>query len=346
MMENGKYDIFISYRRKEGSGRSNVPMARTFKLEFERRGYKVFFDYSECTDNYFSETILPAIRTCDFFVLVLTEDSLTRCFNEGDWVRREIEEALANNRKIIPITPDNECNAWPKLPASLSKLDGLQITTIHTDHMFEASVDYLVKNRFHLDKVGERQKTKLEEIDSERLAKEAASITRFEEGRGKAAGKKQETTNIFNGHEYVDLGLPSGTLWATCNIGANKPEDYGDFFSWDNGKTTTKNWGNGWSVPTLDQWEELLRKTKSTWTVRNGVNGRLFTGENGESFFLPAAGNRGGDVALDGSMGFYWLRSRYANGPHCYGFGPGPDHGSFCNSRRERYTIRPVRPSR
>lgn len=143
-----KYDIFISYRRKESSGRSNVPMARTFKLEFERRGYKVFFDYSECTDNYFSETILPAIRTCDYFVLILTEDCMSRCFNEGDWVRREIEEALANNRKIIPITPDKECSAWPNLPDSLKKLDGLQITTIYTDHMFEDCVGFLIKNRF------------------------------------------------------------------------------------------------------------------------------------------------------------------------------------------------------
>lgn len=36
----------------------------------------------------------------------------------------------------------------------------------------------------------------------------------------------------FNGHEYVDLGLPSGTLWATCNVGAKSPEDYGDYFAW------------------------------------------------------------------------------------------------------------------
>ncbi len=36
----------------------------------------------------------------------------------------------------------------------------------------------------------------------------------------------------FNGHEYVDLGLPSGTLWATCNVGATNPEDYGDYFAW------------------------------------------------------------------------------------------------------------------
>ena len=36
----------------------------------------------------------------------------------------------------------------------------------------------------------------------------------------------------INGHEYVDLGLPSGTLWATCNVGAEAPEDYGDYFAW------------------------------------------------------------------------------------------------------------------
>ena len=39
-------------------------------------------------------------------------------------------------------------------------------------------------------------------------------------------------------HEWVDLGLPSGTLWATCNIGANAPEEYGDYFAW--GETTPK----------------------------------------------------------------------------------------------------------
>lgn len=42
-----------------------------------------------------------------------------------------------------------------------------------------------------------------------------------------------------NGHEYVDLGLPSGTMWATCNIGANTPQDEGDLFAW--GETETKN---------------------------------------------------------------------------------------------------------
>ena len=44
--------------------------------------------------------------------------------------------------------------------------------------------------------------------------------------------------NNFNGHEYIDLGLPSGTLWATCNVGANAPEEFGAYFAW--GETVPK----------------------------------------------------------------------------------------------------------
>ncbi|MBR7042895.1 MAG: hypothetical protein IKI18_01725 [Prevotella sp.] len=59
--------------------------------------------------------------------------------------------------------------------------------------------------------------------------------------------------NSINGHEYVDLGLPSGLLWATCNVGATKPEDYGDYFAW--GETTPKetySWDNyKWCKGTL-----------------------------------------------------------------------------------------------
>ena len=47
-----------------------------------------------------------------------------------------------------------------------------------------------------------------------------------------------EGSGVYNGHEYVDLGLPSGTLWATCNVGAKAPRDYGDYFAW--GETSAK----------------------------------------------------------------------------------------------------------
>ena len=124
---------------------------RTFKYEFERHQYEVFFDYKDCTDEYFADSILPAIRTCQYFVLVLTRGCLERCKDEGDWLRREIEEALKFGRKIIPVTPDGEVDTWPAdLPASIKALsanDGLQITTIHTDSIFEDNMAQLIRNR-------------------------------------------------------------------------------------------------------------------------------------------------------------------------------------------------------
>lgn len=47
-----------------------------------------------------------------------------------------------------------------------------------------------------------------------------------------------EEKTIIDGHEYVDLGLPDGALWATCNIGANSPEEFGNYFAW--GETQPK----------------------------------------------------------------------------------------------------------
>ena len=52
------------------------------------------------------------------------------------------------------------------------------------------------------------------------------------------SNRPQNPTGISNGHEWVDLGLPSGTLWATCNVGAISPEDYGNYYAW--GETSTK----------------------------------------------------------------------------------------------------------
>lgn len=144
------YDIFLSYRRKDADGHSNVGTARTFKYEFENHQYEVFFDYKDCTDEYFQEIILPAIRTCRYFVLVLTRGCLERCKDEDDWLRREIKEAIKYRRKIIPITPDGEFGAWPKsIPESIKDLDGLQITTIHTDSIFEENMAQLIRNRMN-----------------------------------------------------------------------------------------------------------------------------------------------------------------------------------------------------
>ena len=148
----------------------------------------------------------------------------------------------------------------------------------------------------------------------------------------------------YNGHEYVDLGLPSGLKWATCNVGATSPEDYGDYFAWgetetkedyssstsltygfsiselksqgyidENGNLTashdaaTANWGGAWRMPTKAEFEELKNNCSWKWTTQNGVNGYKVTGTNGNSIFLPAAGCRSGSSLYDaGSDGYYW----------------------------------------
>lgn len=95
----------------------------------------------------------------------------------------------------------------------------------------------------------------------------------------------------------IDLGLPSGTKWACCNVGASKPEDYGGYYEW----------GQIADSPSLTQIQELLNSCSSVWTTLNGINGRLFTGPNGGQVFLPAAGVRCyGEFYDVGDYGDYW----------------------------------------
>ncbi|MDO4994918.1 MAG: hypothetical protein Q4E32_07945, partial [Bacteroidales bacterium] len=69
-------------------------------------------------------------------------------------------------------------------------------------------------------------------------------------------------------HEYVDLGLPSGTLWATCNVGASRPEDYGDYFAW--GETSGYNGGKtDFSWKTYKWWNGAYDKLTKYCTVDN-----------------------------------------------------------------------------
>lgn len=156
--------------------------------------------------------------------------------------------------------------------------------------------------------------------------------------------RMHEYLNYINGHEYVDLGLPSGLKWATCNVGASSPEESGDYYAWGetgtktsydkdnsvtNGKKLSKlrnagiidgsdrltlsydaaraNWGGSWRMPTKTEYEELKDKCTWTWITQNGVTGYEVTGPNGRSIFLPAGGGRiGASLHSAGHFGFYW----------------------------------------
>ena len=143
------YDIFVSYRRVDSEGRaSGRDIARTIKLELEKRRYKVFFDYSEIKDGYFEEIILPAVQNSKIFILVLSKDALNRCSYEGDWVHREILKALQSRTKVIPVDPDGQFNGWPpNLPVDISSIKKIQISEIATNSLFETSIDKLENDR-------------------------------------------------------------------------------------------------------------------------------------------------------------------------------------------------------
>ena len=130
----------------------------------------------------------------------------------------------------------------------------------------------------------------------------------------------------------VDLGLPSGTIWATCNLGAKTPYESGDFYMWGSavpvaGKHFNDNryfigqreiastsydaatllLGEEWSLPSSEQMQELIDHCTWGWTSKEGQNGFLLTGPNGKTMFLPVAGC----VMLEGhqyvnQFGYYW----------------------------------------
>ena len=174
----------------------------------------------------------------------------------------------------------------------------------------------------------------------------------------------------------IDLGLPSGTKWACCNVGATIPEGYGGYYAW--GETQEKSvynwdtyqygsswtncqdigsdiadtsydvahvqWGGSWVMPSLDQIEELLNNCTYEWTTLNGVKGGLFTGSSGGSIFLPAAGDRWyGDLQSVGWSGSYWSSSQYYSNSS-YAYGLDIDSGSTSNNSRNRFDGRTVRP--
>ena len=129
-------------------------------------------------------------------------------------------------------------------------------------------------------------------------------------------------------YEAVDLGL--SVKWASHNVGATKPEEYGGYYAWgemdekdeyspftykffsdlDNddywdeeeyeylGSNISgtkydiahKKWGNGWRMPTLKEAKELINQCTWEEKVMNGIIGRLVTGPNGNSIFLPGSG--------------------------------------------------------
>ncbi len=179
------------------------------------------------------------------------------------------------------------------------------------------------------------------------------------------------TTGTINGHEWVDLGL--SVKWATKNVGASSPSDYGDYFAW--GETTTKssyterdcktwgknmsdisgnsqydaaraNWGSSWRLPTMVECIELSKECTWEWTSQGGHNGyRVTSKANGNSIFLPAAGGRDGTSHYrGGELGYYWTSApnEFKTQGAFFLFFNSSDHYDGWSDRSFGRSVRPV----
>ena len=207
----------------------------------------------------------------------------------------------------------------------------------------------------------------------------AQIIAKLEELKGSIGGGGGETPSTM---EYVDLGL--SVKWATKNLGASKPSDYGDYYAWGetepnkayyrwetykwgtknnltkyndtDGKTTldpeddaaTAKLGSPWRMPTTGDIDELLDNCTWTWTTQDGKNGYEVKGTNGNAIFLPAAGACFDTGFYDiGSEGYYWsgaLLTKF-NLVNARGLGFASDKPvRNFNDRNVGFTVRAVRP--
>ena len=188
----------------------------------------------------------------------------------------------------------------------------------------------------------------------------------------KKSSTTSRATNAISSHEYVDLGL--SVKWATCNVGASSPEEYGDHYAW--GETSTKSsytpdncetwekrigdikgtsrdvahvkWGGSWRMPTMAEFDELLdsKNCTWTWTTQGGHKGYKVTSKkNSNSIFLPAAGFRNGtSLYYREEGGYYWgFTPNEGNTQDAYYlyFNSGY-HYTYWNYRFDGHTVRPV----
>lgn len=182
-------------------------------------------------------------------------------------------------------------------------------------------------------------KAEAEAAEAERRRQEAEAERKRQEEFARTGGR-----GAINGHEYVDLGLPSGLKWATHNVGANSPEGYGSYLTYE--EIFGLSWGSKWRTPSKANLEELWSKCTWKWTTQNGVKGYKVTGPNGNSIFLPAAGYVSWSSSLDsaGECGCYWSTTPYQSYSNCayYLFFSSSKLRVDGNALRSRRSVRPV----
>src|ERR1035438_3598124 len=135
-MERIEKTVFVSYRR------TNIPWALAIFQNLTQHGYDVFFDYNGIASGDFERVILSNITARAHFLVLLTPSALERCDDPADWLRREIETALANQRNTVPLMLEGFDFGTPtiasQLTGRLAALKGYNGLSIPPEYFMEA----------------------------------------------------------------------------------------------------------------------------------------------------------------------------------------------------------------
>ena len=244
------------------------------------------------------------------------------------------------------------------------------IAAVKREQRIKDSLAFVQRRQYIKDSVAAAKRAEQEAAAKEEAARKAAEEKARQEAARKAAEVARSATGTINGHQWVDLGL--SVKWATCNVGASSPSDYGGYYAW--GETRTKseytndncstngvnlgdisgdvrydaaraNWGGTWRLPTQAEMQELIGKCTWTWTSQGGHDGYRVTGPNGSSIFLPAAAYRyGSSFDSAGGDSGYWGSAPHesaAGGAYNLYFSSS-GHGLSWSSRGFGQSVRPV----
>jgi hypothetical protein len=137
-----RYDVFISYRRESGASE-----ARAIRAELRQRNFRVFLDVDDLKSGHFDEALLARIAEAPNFIVILSPNSLDRCADKDDWLRREITQALRTGRNMVPIMLRGfEFSSRQNLPQELQELPthhSVEYNHTYFNAMIEKIVGYL-----------------------------------------------------------------------------------------------------------------------------------------------------------------------------------------------------------
>ncbi len=354
-----KYDVFISYSRQDQATADHLCKA------LDEAGVSYWIDREIHGSANFLSEITRYIKQCQAMIFIASAHSAV-----SEFTQKEILFALKHHKTIIPYRIGKFCFEnndeldfvftnvqWKEreedVIASLDKLGLVPKKEQHPESLKKRSWKWLrisvvaVLGSILLSGVVWLWEPWIERFD-------------HDEFRG---------TGTLNGYDYVDLGL--SVKWATCNVGALTPSEYGDYYGW--GEISLKsgnwklnsttygqsmddisgsplydvaraNWGGSWRLPTNAECQELC-ECIWTWGYYSGKIGYKVTGPNGNSIFLPAAGFLNGVLfGRAGEYGFYWSSTPYEGWKECayHLYFDSDERDVTWYDRESGYSLRPV----